>query len=100
VKTTETDGYEYRESNNAPFNSFDTLNGELAIFTQDRTLAGVYSIKWRIRDSESLTDASYVEEISGLTVISVCTTNKITSSGSSLAAQTYYLGDAAQTVSP
>ncbi len=76
------------------------MTGDLKIFTVDKALARNYSIRWKIEDPNSNSEASFAEVTLDLTVIHYCHNNKITASGSSLPAQTYYLDDDPQTVSP
>jgi hypothetical protein len=100
VKNTVTNSWELQLVKSAPFTKFNTLNGDLSIFTSDKAVSRIYSIKWRIEDRNSDSDASFIEEIFDLTVIHYCASNIVSTSNSSLAANTYYIGNDAITVSP
>ena len=62
-------------SNTAPFTAFVTSTGELTIFTSNRALATIYSIKWKIYDPSSTSSSNYIEEIFDLHVVTVCANN-------------------------
>ena len=57
-------------------------------------------MKWKIEDPDSHSQASFVEVTFDLTVISICTTNKISKSGTGLDSQTYYLGSEELKITP
>ena len=86
VKNTATHEWELQTSRSVPFTTFDTLTGDLSIFTSDRALARIYSIKFRTEIPKVFHGNSFVEETFDLTVIHYCHSNKITASGSGLAA--------------
>jgi hypothetical protein len=100
LKNSETDAWELQATNIAPFTAFDRNTGGLTVLTLDKTLARMYSIKWRIEDLNSNSLASFDEVTFELTVISICTTNMISASGSGLDDKTYYLGNDQLTVLP
>ena len=82
------------------FTNFNSVNGILTVFTSDLAFSGVYLVILRVEDSLSLTEVYFLEKTFELKVDSICTTNRITASGSDLAAQTLFLGNPELTVSP
>jgi hypothetical protein len=100
LMNTESSNWILQTVNTAPINAFNTITGDLSIFTTDQTLAKIYSIKWRIEDPDSNSEASFVEVTFELTVISICTTNKITVVGNGIDHQNYYLGNEQLTIRP
>jgi hypothetical protein len=100
LKNIETSEWDLQATNIVPFTAFDGNTGDLTVFTADKALARIYTIKWRIEDLDSNNEASFVEVTYELTVISICTTNMISASGSGLDDKTYYLGNDQLTVSP
>jgi hypothetical protein len=63
-------------------------------------LASNYSIKWKIEDPNSKSEASFAEVTLDLTVIHYCSNNIVSASGVSLAAETYVLADDQVAFSP
>ena len=75
LKNTETDTWELQATNIVPFTAFNSSTGGLTVFTSDKALARSYSIKWKIEDSNSKSEASFAEVTLDLTVIHYCHNN-------------------------
>ena len=100
LKNTESSNWVLQTVNTDPITAFNSITGDLSIFTSNRALAKIYSIKWRIEDLDSNSEATFVEVTFELTVISICTTNRITVVESGIDHQNYYLGNDQLTISP
>jgi len=76
------------------------LSGKLTVSTDSSAFAKTYSIKWKIEDLASTSSSNFVEEIFDLTIVSLCVSNELTQTGSGLAGQTYFVGDASLQLFP
>ena len=100
LKNIETSEWDLQATNIVPFTAFDSNTGDLTVFTSDIAFVKIYSIKWRIEDPDSDSEASFLEVSFDLNIVSICTTNTITSDGNGLDDKTYFLGDDTLVVSP